>query len=119
MVRYKRIQKNLSMSLQRRIVMKGKQSRRSYSTEEKVKAVLMIWSDRRSVSALCREKEISWTLLNHWQNLAMEGMVKALSPEIKEKAPALSDRLEKLLEMKVGRGSGVVKLAERLKTIQQ
>jgi hypothetical protein len=79
----------------------------------------MIWSDRRSVSALCREKQVSWTLINHWQNVAMEGMVKALSPEIKEKSPALSERLEKLLEKKVTKRSGVVKLEERLKTIQQ
>ena len=78
--------------------MKGKRNRRLYNPEEKVKAVLMIWSDRRSVSALCREKQVSWTLLNHWQHLAMEGMVKALSPEVKEKPPALSERLEKLVE---------------------
>jgi len=99
--------------------MKGKRNRRLYSPEEKVKAVLMIWSDRRSVSALCQEKQVSWTLLNHWQNLAMEGMVKALSPEVKKKLPALSERLEKLLEKKVTKRSGVVKLEERLKTIQQ
>ena len=99
--------------------MKGKRNRQFYSPEEKVKAVLLIWSDRRSVSALCREKQVSWTLLNHWQNLAMEGMVKALSPEIKEKPFALSERLEKLVEKKVTRRSGVVKLEERLKTIQQ
>jgi len=99
--------------------MKVKRNRRVYSPEEKVKAVLMIWSDRRSVSALCREKQVSWTLLNRWQNLAMEGMVKALSPDIKEKPPALSERLEKLLEKKVTRRSGAVKLEERLKSIQQ
>jgi len=99
--------------------MKGKRNRRLYNPEEKVKAVLMIWSDRRSVSALCREKQVSWTLLNHWQHLAMEGMVKALSPEIKEKPPALPERLEKLLEKKITKRGGTVKLEERLKTIQQ
>jgi len=99
--------------------MKGKRSRRSFSPEEKVKAVLLIWTDRRKVSALCREQQISWTLLHHWQDLAMEGMVRALSPESKEKLPGLSGRLEKLLEKKVMRRSGVVKLEERLKTIQQ
>ena len=99
--------------------MKKKRSRRSFSPEEKVKTVLLLWSDRRSVSALCREKEISWTLLDRWQNLAMEGMVKALTPESREKLPALSGRLEKLLEKKVVRRSGVVKLEERLKTIQK
>jgi transposase-like protein len=99
--------------------MKVKRNRRFYSPEEKVKAVLLIWSDRRSVSALCREKQVSWTLVNHWQNLAMEGMVKALSPEVKEKLPALSERLEKLLQKKVTKRSGVVKLEERLKSIQQ
>ncbi len=99
--------------------MKGLRNRRFDSPEEKVKAVLMIWSGRRSVSALCREKQVSWTLINHWQHLAMEGMVKALSPEIKEKPPALPERLEKLLEKKVTKRSGVMKLEERLKTIQQ
>ena len=99
--------------------MKGKRNRRFYSPEEKVKAVLMIWSDRRSVSALCREKQVSWTMLNHWQHLAIEGMVKALSQEVKEKPPALPERLEKLLEKKVLKRSGAVKLEERLKTIQQ
>jgi hypothetical protein len=49
----------------------------------------------------------------------MEGMVKALSPEIKEKPPALPERLEKLLEKKITKRGGTVKLEERLKTIQQ
>jgi hypothetical protein len=49
----------------------------------------------------------------------MEGMVRALTPESKEKLPALSGRLEKLLEKKIMRRSGVVKLEERLKTIQK
>jgi transposase-like protein len=99
--------------------MKKKRSRRSFSPEEKVKTVLLLWSERRSVSALCREKEISWTLLDRWQDLAMEGMVKALTPESREKLPGLSGRLEKLLEKKIMRRSAMVKLEERFKTIQK
>lgn len=99
--------------------MKKKRSRRSFSPEEKAKTVLLLWTDRRSVSALCREKEISWTLLDRWQNLAMEGIVRALTPQCREKLPVLSGRLEKLLQRKGMSRSGAVKLEERLKRIQQ
>ncbi len=92
----------------------------TFNTQEKLKAVLSIWTERRCATEVCREMQVSWTLVDRWQKQAMEGMVKALEPRVKEKQPALNDRLEKLLLENMSRRSrAVVKLEERLKNIQQ
>jgi hypothetical protein len=42
---------------------------------------------------------ITWTILNHWQQRAMEGMLQALEPYVQlDKGAALSPRLQALLK---------------------
>ena len=94
--------------------------RRTFSVEEKLKAVLMVWTERRSGAEICKEMNLNWTLLDRWQNQAMEGMLKALEPKKKEEQAPLNSRLEKLLEKKLSaRGSGLSKLTDRLASLQQ
>lgn len=70
-----------------------------YTAEEKCRAVLSIWSERRKPAEICREYEIAWAVVSQWQNRAMEGMLQALEPRVNlEKGPALSPRLQALLE---------------------
>ena len=61
--------------------------------------------------------EISPALLGQWQNLAIEGMLKALDPKQKDPMPALNHRLSRLIEKKLAGPTG--KLEKRLKTIQK
>lgn len=73
----------------------------NYGAMEKCRAVLSIWTERRKPSAVCRELSIPWMVLAQWQKRAMEGMLQALEPRVSlEKGPALSPRLQAMLEKK-------------------
>lgn len=94
--------------------------RRKFTVEEKLKAVLLVWTECRSGSEICKEMKLNWTLLDRWQNQAMEGMLAALEPKTKEQSPPLNSRLTKLLTKKLSaRSSGFVKLEDRLQTVQR
>ena len=60
--------------------MKAKPKRRVFNPEEKITAVLSIWTERKTLSQMCREMSVSNALVNRWQDQAMEAMLKALSP---------------------------------------
>jgi transposase-like protein len=78
---------------------------------------LSIWTERRTTAQMCQEMDISPALLGQWQNLAIEGMLKALDPKKKDPVPPLNHRLSRLIEKKLVGPSG--KLEKRLKTIQK
>jgi len=66
---------------------------------EKCRAVLSVWTERRKPAAVCRDLGIKWTILMHWQNRALEGMLQALEPRRNlEQGAALSPRLLALME---------------------
>jgi hypothetical protein len=72
-----------------------------YGAMEKCRAVLSVWTERRKPAEVCRELSVPWMMLSLWQKRAMEGMLQALEPRVKlEKGPALSPRLQALLEKK-------------------
>ena len=98
--------------------MKAKRTRRVFNPKEKAVAVLSIWMERKSVTQTCREMSVSWALLDRWQNQAMEAMLNALSPKRPENAEGLSPRLQRLIDKKLP-GGNLVKLEQRLKTIQR
>jgi hypothetical protein len=84
---------------------KGKAERKrhalNYGAMEKCRAVLSIWTERRKPSEVCRELSVPWMVLAQWQKRAMEGMLHALEPRVSlEKGPALSPRLQAMLEKK-------------------
>jgi hypothetical protein len=68
---------------------------------EKCRAVLSVWTERRRPGEVCRELSVPWMMLAHWQRRAMEGMLQALEPRVSlDKGPALSPRLQAMLEKK-------------------
>jgi len=77
-----------------------------HTAEEKCRAVLSVWTERRKPGEVCRELGVAWGLLDQWQGRAMEGMLMALQPRIPvmEKTVALNSRLAVLLERKSKRG---------------
>ena len=97
--------------------MKTKRTRRVFNPEEKITAVLSIWTERKTLSQMCREMSVSNALVNRWQDQAMEAMLKALSPK-RPTARELSPRLQRLIDKKL-QGKNLVKLERRLKTIQR
>jgi transposase-like protein len=83
-----------------------------HTAEQKCRAVLSVWTERRKPGEVCRELGVAWSLLNQWQERAMEGMLLALQPRVSvDKGVALSPRLAVLL----GRNSkgGAIKGMER------
>ena len=91
--------------------------RRSFETQQKITAVLSIWSERRTTAQLCQEMDISPGLLGQWQNLAIEGMLRALDPKQKDPLPPINQRLSRLIEKKLSGSKG--KLEKRLRAIQK
>jgi transposase-like protein len=89
-----------------------------HTAEEKCRAVLSIWTERRKPGEVCRELGVTWNLLNQWQDLAMEGMLLALQPRVSEdKGVALNPRLAVLLERK-SKGGTMKGLERRLVRLQ-
>ena len=78
---------------------------RRFTAAEKCRAVLALWTERLSVSDLCRELGVTWSVLSVWQEQAMDGMLQALEP--KRMVPVgpsmLNSRLRGLLERKTAR----------------
>jgi hypothetical protein len=92
----------------------------SYTAHQKCQAILSVWMEKRSPSEICRELSITWTILNQWQERAMEGMLQALTPRVAlTKGASLSPRLRALLEKKQAACFPSRKLTEKLKDIQQ
>ena len=87
---------------------------------QRCQAILSLWSERRSPVEVCRELSISWTILNQWQDRALEGMLQALEPRVQlGKGPALSPRLQALLQKKRTEKFPGQRLTDRLKNLQQ
>src|SRR3990170_392253 len=83
-----------------------------HTAEEKCRAVLSVWTERRKPGEVCQELGVAWSVLSQWQERAMEGMLLALQPRVSvEKGVALSPRLAVLLERK--NKGGVMKGLER------
>lgn len=83
---------------------------------------MSVWTERRRPSEICRELGIDAARLLHWQNRAMEGMLKALEPRERaeqDRGPALGLRVQLLLQRKTGLPDRKIsKLAERLEKLQ-
>ena len=89
-----------------------------HTAEEKCRAVLSVWTERRKPGEICRELGVSWTVMSQWQARAMEGMLLALQPRVPmEKGVALSPRLAVLLERK-NKGGAMKGLERRLARLQ-
>jgi transposase-like protein len=100
--------------------MEDKKGRRvtGHTAEEKCRAVLWVWTERRKPGEVCRELGVTWTLLSQWQARAMEGMLLALQPRVSmEKGVALNPRLAVLLERK-SKGGSIKGLERRLARLQ-
>jgi transposase-like protein len=99
--------------------MEEKRRRRvlGHTAEEKCRAVLLVWTERRKPGEICRELGVDWGILQQWQDRAMEGMLLALQPRLQaERGVALSPRLAVLLKRSQ---AGVMKrLDKRLKKLQ-
>ena len=70
----------------------------SYSAQEKVQAVLAVWTERCTPADICRQMNISSVMFSHWQQRAMQAMLQALETQTHLARSALSPRLQTLLQ---------------------
>ena len=90
----------------------------SYSAQDKVQAVLAVWTERCKAAEVCRQMKIPWITFNYWQERAMEGMLQALESRVNlARGEVLSPRLQALL-LKRQRQNGAQKIIQRLEQIQ-
>ena len=101
----------------------GKEDKRErkgsdHTVAEKCRAVLSVWTEKRKPGEVCRELGVAWSILNQWQERAMEGMLLALQPRVAvDKAVALNSRLALLLE-RTSKGGAMKELERRLARLQ-
>src|SRR5262245_60836692 len=71
----------------------------SYSAQEKVQAVLAVWTERCRPVEVCRQMNITPMTLHQWQQRAMQSMLQGLQTHVNlSKGGALSPRLQALLQ---------------------
>jgi hypothetical protein len=100
---------------------KGKKEPLPYNAQQRVQAVLSIWSERRRTREVCRELAIQPSALYAWEKRALQAMLKALEPATREEpGPALSPKLERLLARQALLQKGrMAKLEKRLTKLQE
>jgi transposase-like protein len=98
---------------------KAVQPRRSFSAQQKTRAVLEVWTESRKPAAIARELEITTTQLDQWQQRAMKALLAALEPREGDpgKEATLSARVERMMRRQARRGPGS-RLAQRLGAVQ-
>jgi transposase-like protein len=103
------MEKTEKPKVERLAMEEGKKKRKGsdHTAAQKCRAVLSVWTEKGKPGEICRELGVAWSLLNQWQERAMEGMLLALqrrNPVMEEKTVALNSRLAVLLERKSKRG---------------
>ena len=99
---------------------KAKKEPLPYTAQQRVQAVLSLWTERRRPADLCQELAISPKVLAHWEERALAAMLQALAtPTRREPGPALSPKLERLVARQALRQQGrLAKLEKRLAKLQ-
>ena len=100
---------------------KAKKEPLPYTAQQRVQAVLALWTERRRPGDLCQELAISPKVLAHWEERALAAMLQALeSPARLEPRPALSPKLERLVARQALQQQGrLAKLEKRLAKLQE
>jgi hypothetical protein len=90
-----------------------------HSAQDKVQAVLAIWTERVKTVDVLRSLGINYVTLQQWQERAMEGMLQALESRTNlQDGAALSPRLRSLLEKRQVQ-HGREKITSRLEALQE
>ena len=98
---------------------KKRTSQPVYPAQDKVQAVLAVWTERCKPAEVCRQLGINAITLSQWQQRAMEGMLQALESRVNlSKGEALSPRLQSLLQ-KRQRAMGLSRLTQRLEQVNK
>ena len=100
---------------------KAKKESLPYNAQQRVQAVLSVWTERRRPREVCQELGISAMVLSAWEKRGLGAMLKALDSQTRlERGPALSPKLERLLARQALQQKGrLAKLEKRLAKLQE
>jgi hypothetical protein len=100
---------------------KAKKESLAYNAQQRVQAVLSLWTERRRPADICQELAITPKVLAHWEERAMAAMLQALEARTRlEPGPALSPKLERLVARQAVQQQGrMAKLERRLAKLQE
>jgi hypothetical protein len=100
---------------------RGKKEPLPFTAQQRVQAVLSLWTERRRPGDLCQELAITPKVLAQWETRALSGMLKALESQRRlEPGPALSPKLERLLARQALQQQGrLARLEKRLAKFQE
>jgi Transposase len=100
---------------------KAKKEPLLHSAQQRVQAVLSVWTERRHTREVCRELAVHPSVLYAWEKRALSAMLKALEPATRqERGPALSPKLERLLLRQSFEQKGrLARLEKRLARLQE
>ncbi len=92
-----------------------------FTAQQRVQAVLALWTERRRPREICQELTITPKVLSYWETRALSGMLRALEAQsTREPGPALSPKLERLLARQALKQQGrMAKLEKRLVKLQE
>ncbi len=92
-----------------------------YNAQQRVQAVLSLWTERRRPGEVCQELAISPKVLAQWEQRALAAMLQALAaPTRRDPGPALSPKLERLLARQaLQQQSRLARLEQRLTKLQE
>jgi hypothetical protein len=91
-----------------------------FTAQQRVQAVLALWTERRRPGDLCQALAITPKVLARWETRALSGMLRALEAQRqREPGPALSPKLERLLARQALQQQGrLARLEKRLAKLQ-
>ncbi len=99
----------------------AKQEPLRYNAQQRVQAVLSLWTERRRPAEVCQELAISPKVLAQWEQRALAAMLQALEARTRlEPGPALSPKLERLVARQAVQQKGrMAKLEKRPAKLQE
>lgn len=87
------------------------------TAQQKVQAVLAVWTERCKPAEVCRQLGINWVTFHQWQKRAMTGMLQALESRTNlARGEVLNPRLQALLRPPATTPG---KLQQRLEQVQE
>ena len=94
-----------------------------FSAQQRVQAVLSLWTERRRPSEVCQELQTNAAALGQWEDRCLSAMLHAMEPQTRtasERGPALSAKLSRLLARQTAQQEGkLTRLEKRLAKLQE
>ena len=98
---------------------KAKKEPLPYNAQQRVQAVLSIWTERRRPAEVCQELAIRPAVLSHWEKRALAAMVEALGNRRHGRPPLPIDPEKEALQRQTQELQAKLQVLEQTERIRQ